>query len=45
MDVSHERALKLVYKNDKLTFDELLESDNSATVHQKILEKLATETY
>ena len=39
----HERALRLVYKNENLTFDELLDLDNSVTVHQKILQKLAIE--
>ena len=41
----HERALKIVYKNDKLTFDELLELDNSVTVHHRNLQKLAIEMY
>ena len=31
----HERALRLVYKNEDSTFDELLELDNSVTIHQK----------
>ena len=30
----HERALKLVYQNN-LSFPELLDLDNSVTVHQK----------
>ena len=41
----HERALRLVYKNEDSTFDELLELDNSVTIHQKNLQKLATEMY
>ena len=41
----HERALRLVYKNENLTFQDLLELDNSATVHQKNLQKLANEMY
>ena len=41
----HERALRHVYKNEDLTFDELLELDNSVTSHQKSLQKLATEMY
>ena len=32
----HERALKLVYQNN-LSFSELLDLDNSVTVHQKNL--------
>ena len=41
----HERALRLVYKNETLTFDELLELTNSVTVHQRNLQKLAMEIY
>ena len=41
----HERALQIVYKNDKLTFQELLDMDNSITIHQKNLQRLATEMY
>ena len=41
----HERALRIVYKNDKLTFKELLEKDDSVTIHQKNLQKLATEMF
>ena len=41
----HERALRLVYKNGNLTFDALLELDNSVTVHQNNLQKLAIEMY
>ena len=41
----HERALRLVYKNDSLTFQDLLKLDNSFTVHERNLQKLATEMY
>jgi len=41
----HERALRLVYKNSDLSFEELLELDNSKTVHQKNLQRLAIEMY
>ena len=41
----HERALRLVYKNENLIFDELLNLDNSVTLHQKYLQKLAIEMY
>ena len=35
IDKIRKRALKLVYKdNNKLTFNDLLELDNSATIHQ-----------
>ena len=35
----HERALRLVYQNN-LNFSELLDQDNSVTVHQKICKSL-----
>ena len=39
------RALRLVYKNENSTFDELLDLDNFVTVHQINLQKLAMEMY
>ena len=41
----HERALRIVYSNDELTFKELLEKDNSITIHQRNLQRLAIEMY
>ena len=41
----HERALRVVYKNDNLTFQQLLEKDNSFTTHERNLQKLAVEMY
>ena len=41
----HVRALRLVYKNENLILQYLPELDNSVTVHQKNLQKLATEMY
>ena len=41
----HERALRIVYKNEDLSFHELLNLDCSATIHQRNLRKLATEMY
>ena len=35
----------MVYSNDNLTFKELLEKDNSFTIHDRNLQKLATEMY
>ena len=40
-----EKVLRLVYKNDKLTFDDLLKVDNSVTKHQQNLQILATEIF
>ena len=41
----HERALKIVYKNTNLPFQELLEKYGSVTIHHKKLERLAIEMY
>ena len=40
----HEQALRSVYQNN-LGFSELLDIDNSVTVHQKNLQVLVTEIY
>ena len=42
---TQERALRLVYKDNKLTFDDLLKLDNSVTIHQRNLQILATEIF
>ena len=41
----HERTLKLVYKDDRSTFEELLTKGNSFTIHDRNLQVLATEIY
>ena len=41
----HERALKLVYKNDDLSFQELLDADLSETIQEKNLKRLAIEMF
>ena len=41
----HERDLRLVHKDENLTFPELLEMDNSVSVHHKNLQRLAIEMY
>ena len=41
----HERALRLVYKGDKLTFHQLLNMDNSVSIHHRNLQKLAIEIF
>ena len=38
-----ERALLVVYKNDNLSFQQLLEKDNSIKIHDRNLKKLAVE--
>ena len=40
-----ERLLSLVYQDNHLSFAELLEKDNSVTIHQRNLQVLATETF
>ena len=41
----HERALMVVYKQTNLTFEQLLEKDNSFTIHERNFQKLAIEMY
>ena len=41
----HERALRCVYKEKNLTFEQLLEKDNAFTIHERNLQKLAIEMY
>ena len=41
----HERALRLVYQDNSLSFAELLEKDNSVTIHQRNLQVLATKIF
>ena len=41
----HERALRQVYTDKSLTFEQMLEKDGSVTIHQRNLQKLATEMY
>ena len=41
----HERALRFVYKDTYLTFDELLHKDNSFSIHHRNLQKHAIEMY
>ena len=37
----HERALRIVYQNDDLSFQELLDKDGAITIHDRNLQKLA----
>ena len=41
----HERALRIVYRNQNLSFKELLVLDKSFCIHHRNLQKLATEMY
>ena len=41
----HERALRQVYKDNKLTFNDLVKLDNSVAIHQRKLQILATEIF
>ena len=41
----HERALRLTYKDNQSSFQELLEKDHSVTVHHKNLQALVTEIF
>ena len=41
----HEKAVRIIYRDKKSTFKELLEKDNSVTTHVKNLHVLVTEMY
>ena len=41
----HERALRIVYKDDISTFEELLFKDNSLSIHQRNIHAMAIEMY
>ena len=41
----HERALRLVYQDNSLSFAELFEKYNSVTIHQRSLQVLATKIF
>ena len=41
----HDRCLRLLYNDKQLTFEELLEKDDSVTIHIRNLQTLATEMY
>ena len=40
-----ERALRIAYKDNESSFRELLEKDNNVTIHERNLQRLATEIY
>ena len=39
----HEKALRITYKDKSSTFQELLEKDNSVSIHHRNVQKLAIE--
>ena len=41
----HERCLRLIYNDKHSSFEELLEKDNSVSIHYKNLHVLATEMF
>ena len=41
----HARSLRIVYNDNKSTFEELLSKDNSVSIHHKNIQKLAKEIY
>ena len=41
----HERALRIVYRDENSSFQTLLEKDNSVTVHDQNLRRLAVEMF
>ena len=41
----HERSLRIVYFDQRLTFEELLERDKTFSIHHKNIQSLAIEIY
>lgn len=41
----HERALRIVYKDDCSTFEDLLIKDNAVTIHHRNIQSVAIELY
>ena len=41
----HERALRITYQDNMSTFQELLNKDNSISIHHRNLQVLATEMF
>ena len=45
INLIHKRALRVVYKDQNSSFDELLEKDNSYKIHEKNLQKPVTKIF
>ena len=45
IDHIHERALRIVYEDFNLSFQELLIEDSSLNIHYRYLQKLVTEIF
>ena len=45
INILHEKALRLVYNESTLSFEDLLTLDKSFTIHHRNLQKLATEMF
>ena len=41
----HERALRYVYQNEALSFEDLLKMDESVTIHHRNIQHLAIEMF
>ena len=41
----HERCLRMIYNDKRSSFEDLLEKDNSVSIHHKNLQALATEMF
>ena len=41
----HERALRIVYKDYNSSFQQLLDKDQTVTIHHRNLQRLVTEMY
>ena len=41
----HERCLRLIYSDKKSSYENLLENDNSVSIHHKNIQALATEMF